>query len=91
MEGTKKRSLAMQDTGARWPPSGAEGARHVDLPDSLTEEQRQAIELDQILGLSRTEAVRLAKCSPSQFAGRPYRAMRSLRRILPHLRKSVSL
>ncbi len=55
----------------------------------LTEEQRQAVELDQILGLSRTEAVRLAKCSPDQFASRLYRAMTSLRRILSDMHKSV--
>ena len=48
----------------------------------LTPWQRQAVELDMDDRLSRSQAARLAGCSPSQFAGRLYQARKGLRESL---------
>ena len=57
----------------------------------LTEAQRQAVELDQICNLPREEALKLASCTPNQFANRLYRAMESLKRLLSDLPKCILL
>ena len=48
----------------------------------LTDKQRQAIELDQLLDLPRPDAARLAGCSREQFADRLYRAKMRIRQAL---------
>lgn len=57
----------------------------------LTEVQRQAIDLDQVCGLPRPEALKLANCTANQFANRLYRAMKSLKQLLKNLPKYILL
>ncbi|HUW83798.1 MAG TPA: RNA polymerase sigma factor [Phycisphaerae bacterium] len=52
----------------------------------LTEAQQQAVQLAIVRGLPRSEALKLAECSPNQFANRLRRAAITLRRLLSDLR-----
>ena len=57
----------------------------------LTEAQRQAIELVRIRGMPRSEALKLASCSPNQFQKRLQRAAESLRQLLRNLPRCILL
>jgi RNA polymerase sigma-70 factor (ECF subfamily) len=56
----------------------------------LTPWQRQAVELDMDDRLSRSQAARLAGCSPSQFADRLYHARKGLRESLGEVLSRVA-